>query len=146
MAVDLEKLKREAANGSTVAQTIVGSQLLDGVDTEADHATAFELLTLAANAGAPRAMFHLARMYAEGLAVEQNAEKATALFEAASAKGEFLAHIYLARAHLLTDQSRAAHYYRLAADLQDVLLKSDEMQEAVDFLASELNPDRDLSH
>jgi TPR repeat protein len=143
MAVDLEKLKREAAKGSTVAQTIVGSQLLDGVDTDVDYATAFELLTKAADSGSPRAMFHLARMYADGLAVERDAEKATELFEAASAKGEFLAHIYLARAHLLTNQSRAAHYYGLAAELKGVLLESDEMREAVDFLASELNPERD---
>lgn len=142
MAVDLEKLKLEAAKGSTVAQTIVGSQLLDGVNTDVDYETAFDLLSKAADSGAPRAMFHLARMYADGLAVERNAERATELFQAASDKGEFLAHIYLARAHLLTDQGRAAHYYTLAAELQDVLLESDEMREAVEFLASDLNPRR----
>ena len=141
--VDLNKLKQEAARGSTVAQTIVGSHLLDGIDTDVDHEAAFELLTSAAEAGAPRAMFHLARMYAEGWAVPRDSAKANRLFEAASGKGEFLAHIYLARANLLTDQVVAAHYFQLAADLQDVLLDSEEMQEAVEFLASDLNPNRD---
>jgi uncharacterized protein len=141
---DIEKLKQQADSGSTVAQTILGSHLLDGVGTEVDHEAAFKLLASAAEAGAPRAMFHLARMYAEGFAVAQDAVRAKALFEAASDKGEFLAHIYLARANLLTDQLAAAHYYQLAADLQDVLLDSEEMQEAVEFLASELNPTRDV--
>ncbi|MGR8950738.1 MAG: tetratricopeptide repeat protein [Gammaproteobacteria bacterium] len=146
MAIDLEKLRKEAEGGSTVAQTIVGSYLLDGIKVPADYPKAFELLTKAAEAGAPRAMFHLARMYAEGHAVERDLAKAQALFEAASDKGEFLAHIYLARIFLLTDQTTAAYYYQRAADLQDVMMESDEMNEAVEFLESELNPTRSKPH
>lgn len=143
MAFDIKKLKQQADAGSTVAQTIVGSHFLDGEDAETDYTSAFKYLSLAAAAGSPRAMFHLARMYAEGYATDQDTSKARELFEAASAKGEFLAHVYLARIHLLTDQHLAAHYYQLAADLKDVLLDSDEMDEAIAFLASELNPNRD---
>ena len=142
MAIDIEKLTKEAELGSTVAQTVAGSYLLEGDKVSPDHPKAFQFLTQAAEAGAPRAMFHLARMYAEGLAVEPNPEKAQALFEAASDKGEFLAHIYLARIFLLSDQAKTAFYYQRAADLQDVLMESEEMQEAIDFLASELNPER----
>ena len=143
MSIDLEKLLKQAEQGSTTAQTIVGSYLLDGIKLEPDHKKAFELLSKAAESGSPRAMFHLARMYAEGLVVEIDGAKAQTLFEAASEKGEFLAHIYLARIHLLTDQAQAAAYYQRAADLQDVLMDSEEMQEALDFLASEHNPLRD---
>ena len=140
MTIDIEKLKKEAELGSTVAQTVAGSYLLEGDKVPADHAKAFEFLSQAAEAGAPRAMFHLARMYADGLAVGTNPAKAQALFEAASDKGEFLAHIYLARIFLLTDQAKTAFYYQRAADLQDVLMDSEEMQEALEFLSSELNP------
>ena len=140
MTIDLEKLKQQAEQGSTVAQTIVGSYLLDGVNVAPDHGKAFELLSLAAQAGAPRAMFHLARMYAEGYAVASDKRKAQSLFEAASNKGEFLAHIYLARIYLLTEPEKAAAYYQRAADLQGVLMDSEEMKEAIEFLGSELNP------
>ena len=140
MTIDIEKLKKEAELGSTVAQTVAGSYLLEGDKVAADHPKAFEFLSQAAQAGAPRAMFHLARMYADGLAVETNRDKAQALFVAASDKGEFLAHIYLARIFLLTDQAKTAFYYQRAADLQDVLMDSEEMQEALEFLSSELNP------
>lgn len=146
MAIDLEKLTSEAERGSTVAQTIVGGYLLDGVNMPADHDKAFELLSRAAESGAPRAMFHLARMYADGLSVPQDSSKAQALFEAASDKGEFLAHIYLARIHLLTDQALAASYYQRAADLKDVLMDSEEMREAVEFLDSDLNPLKSPKH
>lgn len=142
MTIDIEKLKKEAELGSTVAQTVAGSYLLEGDKVAPDHPTAFKFLSQAAEAGAPRAMFHLARMYAEGLAVESDQDQAQALFEAASDKGEFLAHIYLARIFLLTDQAKTAYYYQRAADLQDVLMESEEMQEALDFLASELNPEK----
>ena len=143
MSIDLKKLREQAEQGNTTAQTIVGSYLLDGINAEPNHEKAFELLSRAAGSGSPRAMFHLARMYAEGLFVEIDSAKAQSLFEAASEKGEFLAHIYLARIHLLTDQAQAAIYYQRAADLRDVLMDSEEMQEALDFLASELNPLRD---
>lgn len=143
MNSDLDKLKREAERGSTVAQTLIGSYLLDGIKLEQDYEKAFELLSKAATAGAPRAMFHLARMYAEGLAVAADQDKAESLFEAASEKGEFLAHIYLARIHLLGNQVKAAEYYQRAANLKDVLMDSDEMQEAIGFLDSELNPLRE---
>ena|SRR5437879_7243375 len=60
--MNISDLRQKAQRGSVVAQTILGTCYLDGIDVEVDHKEAFRLLSAAADQGAPRAKMNLARM------------------------------------------------------------------------------------
>jgi len=65
--MNISDLRQKAQQGSAVAQTLLGTCYLEGIEVEVDHKEAFRLLSAAADQGAPRAKLNLARMYAEGL-------------------------------------------------------------------------------
>ncbi len=68
--MDIEHLRQRANAGSVVAQTVLGIAHLEGYEgLPVKFQEAFGLLSAAADKGAGRAMYHLARMYAEGLGV-----------------------------------------------------------------------------
>ena len=70
--MDISKLRQKAESGSVVAQTVLGTCYLEGIDVPMDYSEAFRLLSGAAEQGAPRASCNLARMYKDGLGVSQN--------------------------------------------------------------------------
>jgi TPR repeat protein len=60
---DIDELTREARRGLAPAQTLLGICYLEGTGVARDYAAALKWLSAAAKKGAPRAMFHLARMH-----------------------------------------------------------------------------------
>jgi uncharacterized protein len=138
--MDIDLLRKRAGEGSTVAQTILGTCYLDG-DTSLgiDYKEAFRLLSQAASRGASRAIFNLARMYASGLGVARDMNKATVLFEQAGARGEFLAQIELGRIYssgtgILTNLSTAIKWYEAAVRQAEKVGDCVEIREARAFL------------
>src|SRR5579884_3079579 len=95
--MDISELHRRAEAGSVVAQSILGTCYLEGIDVEINYEQAFRFLSSAARRGVPRAIANLARMYAGGLGVQEDIHGAIRLYEVASASGEFLAQIELGR-------------------------------------------------
>jgi TPR repeat protein len=77
--MDILDLRHKAASGSVVAQTILGTCYLDGIDVEFNYKEAFRLLSTAAHQGSPRAKMNLARMHAEGLGISKNPQEAIQL-------------------------------------------------------------------
>jgi len=97
LGMNIPDLRHRAESGSAVAQTILGTCYLEGVQVEIDHKEAFRLLSAAAEQGVSRAMANLAYMYAEGLGTAKNLQEALPLYEQAADAGEFLAQVELAR-------------------------------------------------
>jgi TPR repeat protein len=94
--MDIRDLRQKAESGSCIAQSILGSCYLDGIDVEADYQEAFRLLSMAASQGASRAVVNLAQMHAEGLGTRRNVPEAIRLYKTV-ASVEFLAPVELGR-------------------------------------------------
>jgi TPR repeat protein len=118
-----------------VAQTLLGTCYLEGIDVEVDHKEAFRLLSAAADQGAPRAKMNLARMYAEGLGIAKNLPEAIRLYEGAAEGGEFLAQVQLARIYargmgVPANPAVAREWYAAAAAQEASVGDCEELQEA----------------
>ena len=79
LGLNIPDLRHRAESGSAVAQTILGTCYLEGVEVETNHKEAFRPLSAAAKQGASRAMANLAYMYAEGLGTTKNLREALPL-------------------------------------------------------------------
>jgi TPR repeat protein len=134
--MDLDRLERQAAAGSAVAQAVLGVCHLDGVGVPVDLERAFDLLTRASVQGVSRAMVNLGRMYERGLATPQDAERAAVLYKSAARSGEFLGWIYLARLQRASGSvAGARESYQQALVLAERVVDCDEVTEARDFVA-----------
>lgn len=105
-----------------------------------NYPEALRLLGAAAEQGIPRAIFHLGRMHADGLATRQDLRRAVRLYETAAAQGEFMAQIALGRLYSEGRQTpvdhEAARKWYSAAVLQAGRVDADaELDEARTYLA-----------
>jgi TPR repeat protein len=135
VAMDIDDLRRKAESGSPVAQTVLGTCYLDGIDVEVDHKEAFRLLSAATEQGASRAMANLAYMYAEGLGTAKNLPEAIRLYESAAESGEFLAQVELGRIYsrgmgVPANLGAARKWYSAAAAQEASVGDCEELQEA----------------
>jgi len=135
--MNVERLERQAAAGSVVAKTVLGTCYLDGIDVAVDHERALSLLTQAAELGAARAMVNLGRMHEFGLATQPDLERAAQWYRRGASSGEFLGWIYLARLQSRAgDRAEARESYRQALGLADRVIDCEtELSEARNFLS-----------
>jgi TPR repeat protein len=139
--MNISDLERKAKSGSVVAQAVLGTCYLDGLDVEVNYAEAFRLLSAAADLRAPRAMVNLARMHAEGLGIPHNPTAAIRLYEEAAKAGEFQAQIELGRVYsrgtfVKRDPQAALHWYSIAAAQEGRIGNCDELREAMAYIHS----------
>ena len=140
--MDFAKLKQQADAGGIVAQSVLGICYLYGYeDVPLDYAEAFRLLSIAGKRGAPRAQANLARMYAEGLGIPKDPQKAVYYYELAAERGEFFAQIELARMYARGDgipvsRESAVKWYSAILHNRDKFEDcEDEMKEAEEFIS-----------
>jgi uncharacterized protein len=136
--MDIRDLRQKAESGSCVAQSILGSCYLDGIDVEADYQEAFRLLSMAASQGASRAVVNLARMHAEGLGTRRNVPEAIRLYKTV-ANVEFLAPVELGRIYsrglgVPSDPREALKWYTAAAERKGIG-DCEELREAKEYVA-----------
>ena len=117
--MDIPELQRNAAAGSIVSQSVLGLSYLYGRDVQIDYHKAHELLSLAAQRGASRAVVNLGVMYEQGWGVPKNVQEAIRLYRSVSAS-EIRASLHLARIHakgigVPSDTAEAAKYYSAVA-------------------------------
>jgi TPR repeat protein len=140
--MNIADLQKKAQNGSVVAQTILGTCYLEGVNVEINYVEALRLLSAAAERRAPRAMSNLARMYAEGLGTTSNLREAIRLYEAAAEAGEFEAQIQLARIYSRgtsgkSDPQEALRWYSAAISQAGEIGECPELQEAEGYVRAQ---------
>jgi TPR repeat protein len=133
--MDLEKLKKQAEDGSTVAQTILGMMYLHGSGTPQNFSEAMRLLSAASAAGASRATANLATMFRCGLGVNVDVTKAVGLLQTAAEAGEFTAQIDLARIYADShgdhaNGALARHWYGKALEQEARVTDCPEIEEA----------------
>ena len=140
MTLDIDDLRRHAANGSVVAQSVLGIACLEGIGCAPDYSEAFVWLSAAAEKRAPRAMVNLGRMYEHGQGVPPDPGRALELYRGGALGGEFFGCIYLAR--LLAsgklgsvDEHAAVHWYGEAL-AQALVNDSPEHHEAQAYVAA----------
>jgi uncharacterized protein len=131
--MNIPNLREQADSGNVVAQSLLGTCYLDGIDVEIDYMEALRYLTAAANQGAARARFNLARMYEQGLG------KAIGLYELAAEAEEFLARVELGRIYssgkeIAASPEKALRWYSAAVALQDRMEDCEELKEAKAYL------------
>jgi TPR repeat protein len=135
-AMNIDKLRDEAANGQVASQTILGICYLDGYEVEVNYQEAFRLLSAASARGVPRAMGNLARIYCEGLGVAKDLSEAVRLYERAAKAGEFDAQIALGRIYsggvdaALANPDEALAWYSRALAQANSVAECRELQEA----------------
>jgi uncharacterized protein len=101
MALNINDMRRKAEAGSCVAQGVLGTCLLYGIEVEIDYAEAFKWLSAAAEQRASRPTLHLAYMHQQGLGIPVNPKQAIKLFTAVATPSDstdaFAARIELGR-------------------------------------------------
>jgi TPR repeat protein len=137
--MNISDLRQQADSDSVVAQAILGTCYLDGIEVEVDYSEAFRLLSAAANKGASRAMVNLARMYTEGLGIPPNQHEAIRLYQSAAKAGEFVAQIELGRIYsrglgVSPDADAARRWYLLAIAQEANVAADEEIREAKAYL------------
>jgi TPR repeat protein len=122
--LDIAQIRNEAEGGSCVSQCQIGLCYLYGLNVEINYQEAFRFLSAAAEQGASRAILNLGRMYAQGLAVGQNAPEAIRRFEdvAWNTVDAFSARIEMGRLYarglgVPVDKAKALHWYSLALEI-----------------------------
>lgn len=95
-------------------------------DKPVDHAEAFRLLEQGVEAQRPLSQFYLALRYRSGEAIERNAEREFALFQAAASSGvagaqSFLGWAYLTGGGVKPDYAKARDWFTAAARQEDPL-------------------------
>lgn len=149
--MNIAELKREAASGRIVAQSVLGVCYLYGRDVEVNYQEAFRLLSAAAERGASRAVVNLARMFAEGLGTPKNLAEAIRHYRSV-AKVEVRAQLELARIYsqglgVPADANAARKYYARVAKARNLVddlcvaafagaVTRDEVDEAKAFLVN----------
>lgn len=95
--VAVEWLERAASQGDVAAKRELGIIRVKGIEEvlEAEPARGVHLLTAAAEAGDADAQFRLGSLYFEGKDVQEDTEKAQALYRASAAQGFPEAMLYL---------------------------------------------------
>lgn len=143
---NIEEMRRQAEGGSCPSQCMLGLCYLYGIDVEIDFGQAFLFLSAAANRGASRAVLNLARMYAQGLGIEQNVAEAIKRFEHVAKLPDsgdtFQARIELGRIFsrglgIVVDKRMALKWYSAAAQIATDDDDADEVKEAREFVARE---------
>jgi hypothetical protein len=137
--MDIPDLRKKADSGNCAAQSVLGICYLDGIDVEVNYQEAFRLLSGAAKQGASRAVVGLARMYAEGLGIPQNANEAIRLYKTVS-NAEFFARIELGRIYsrglgVPSDADEALRWYSAAAEFEGRVGDCAELDEAKVYVA-----------
>jgi TPR repeat protein len=139
--MDITSLKQRAESGNVVAQSVMGICRLEGLfGVPVDYSEALRFLSGPAENGAPRALACLARMYAEGLGVDQNIDQAISLYKRAAINNDFLAQIELGRiyAHgkgVPVDPVQALTWYSAAVAQSHLVGDCDELAEGKAYLA-----------
>ena len=137
--MDIDSLKRRAAAGNCAAQTTLGISYLYGDGgLDIDYGEALRFLSMAAEAGASRAVVNLAHMYAEGLGVPQDIAKAIELYDLVG-RVEFLAAIALGRIYskglgVGIDHELARYWYSIAASFEGRVNCYEELAEAKRYM------------
>lgn len=141
--MDRDALRREAEEGSCVAQAIMGLSYLYGVGMEIDHEQARRWLLAATEQGSSRAALNLADMHADALGGRQDLAEAQRLYEYAAERGEFLAQIALGRMYsrgtggAAVDSAAARHWFAAAVAQEGSVGGCDlELGEAKAYLES----------
>jgi len=143
--MDVADLKSEAENGSVVAQSILGISYYYGQgDVSQDYKEAAHWLTLAADRGASRALYHLGLIYEQGLEVEIDLGKAFRLHLSAAQRGEVTAYIHVARMLRFgrgtpVDIDAACSWYAGVLDQAKKGWKFEYLDEVRDFLLANRN-------
>ena len=115
--VDINETRLHAEEGNTAAQGILGSAYLFGEDGEdIDYAEALRWLSQAAEKGAYGPIGWLGDMYAQGLGVDKDINKAILLYKESSARGNFNTALLLARMYsqglqVTVDTNEALRWY-----------------------------------
>ncbi|MCB2135310.1 MAG: caspase family protein [Rhodobacteraceae bacterium] len=118
-----QKIAALAEQGDTRSMLGLAYIRLNAEDTRYEPSEAAQLLTRAADAGSAEAQFELAQLYEIGLGVEQNVEKALALFHSSAEQGfpdalNDLGFLYFqGELGLTRDPERGLAYFEQAADL-----------------------------
>lgn len=133
------EMRQKAESGNVAAQTALGINYLHGINTEVNYEEAIRFLTRAADKGASRAIYNLARVYYVGMGVPRDLARALDLFEAAARAGELLAQIELGRIYsqglgVLPDHQLAKKWYSAAASQEGSIGDCDKLREAKTFL------------
>ena len=143
----LSELKRRAEAGSCSAQAILGLQFLYGGDEiTVDYEQAHRFLSAAADKGASRAIVNLANMYAQGLGVAKDPQRAIELYERVG-RVEFFAAIALGRIYstgtsVPADLDRAFVWYRTAVAFEDRVSDCEELREAKAYVEQSESSER----
>jgi TPR repeat protein len=136
--MNMRELLQNSEAGSAVAQCVLRVSFSEGTEVQVDYQKAFRFLSAAADPGASRAIFNLARMHAEGLGIPRNPPEAIRFYESIG-KAEFLAAIELGRIYsrgmgVANDEANASHWYLAAVALHDRVPDGKERREAKAYL------------
>ena len=138
--MNLDELRRRAETGNCAAQALLGICYLYGDQgVQIDQQEAFRLLSAAAQAGASRAVLNLAHMYARGLGIAPDVDRAIKLYESV-AHVEFYAAIALGRIYaqgigVSPSRDLAYRWYSVATSFQGRVHDCEELAEAKAFIS-----------
>jgi TPR repeat protein len=144
MALNINDVRREAVAGSCVAQGVLGTCLLYGIEVELDYAEAFRWLSAAAEQHASRPTLHLAYMHQQGLGIPVNPQQAIKLFTAVATPSDstdaFAARIELGRTFakglgVPVDEGEAEKWYLAALAVAEEDDEPEKIEEAKGFVA-----------
>ena len=139
-------MRRKADDGSCVSQCMLGLCYLYGIDVEINYGEAFRFLSAAADQHSSRAVLNLARMYAQGMGMQQDVPKAIMHFEAVARPSDssdaFPARIELGRIFsrglgVPVDKGVALKWYSSALEIAVEGDDPEEMQEAREYIEQE---------
>jgi len=146
MAFDIAEMRRKAEGGSCVSQCMLGLCYLYGIDAEIDYEEAFRFLSSAAEQRSSRAVLNLARMYAQGLGIQQDVPKAIRHFEAVAGPSDsgdaFPARIELGRIYsrglgVPVDRDLALKWYSSAIKIAAEGENAEDIKEAHEYIEQE---------
>ena len=144
MALNIDDMRRKADAGSCVAQGVLGTCLLYGIEVEIDYAEAFKWLSAAADQRASRPTLHLGYMHQRGLGTPVNPQQAIKLFIAVATPSDstdaFAARIELGRIFAMglgvpVDGAEAEKWYLAALAVAVEDNAPEELEEARSFIA-----------
>jgi len=156
MACDIEEMRKDAEAGSGPDQTMLGSMYLFGVGVEINYEEAFKWLSLAAAQGTSRGCANLGYMYAEGLGIPKNIQKALPLLDKGLRTDEYVSALTFARIcargeeGVPVDEAEAVDWYKeflgIYQEVIDQSVETDEtraIDEALAYTASHDRPSMD---
>jgi uncharacterized protein len=144
MALNINDMRRKAEAGSCVAQGVLGTCHLYGIEVEIDYAEAFRWLSAAAEQHASQPTLHLAYMHQHGLGIPANPQQAIRLFTAVATPSDstdaFDARIELGRTFAMglgvpVDQAEAERWYLAAIAIAAEDDEPEKVEQAKSFIA-----------